>query len=128
MTITVDFNSNVPLYQQIRTSIIDAISAGYLREGDSLPSVRQLANDVGVNMLTINKVYTMLKQEGYITINKKSGALVSLHLDADSQFQEMIKAKLRMTAIQAHSRNISREDFISMCDEIYQELDRRSTQ
>lgn len=127
MTITVDFNSSVPLYQQIKTSIIDAISSGYLHEGDSLPSVRQLANDVGVNMLTINKVYTMLKQEGYIIINKKSGALVSLHLDADIQFLEMIQAQIRLTATQAHSRNISKKDFIAMCDSIYQELDRRTT-
>lgn len=126
MTIVVDFNSNIPLYKQIKAAIIDAISAGYLHEGDSLPSVRQLANDVGVNMLTINKVYTMLKQEGYITINKKSGALVSIHLNADQQFLEMIRAQLRLTATQAHSRNISREDFISMCGQIYEELDRRA--
>lgn len=126
MTITIDFSSSIPLYQQIRTAIIDAISAGTLQEGDSLPSVRQLANDIGVNMLTINKVYTMLKQEGYVTINRKSGALVSRNLNADLEFLELMKSQIRLTATQAHSRNVSRENFIAMCDSIYQELDRRT--
>lgn len=124
MTITVDFCSNKPLYKQIKDAIICAISAGQLHEGDSLPSVRQLANDVGVNMLTINKVYTILKQEGYITINKKSGALVSRNLEADTQFLESVKAQIMHTATQARSRNISRKDFVKMCDDIYAQLER----
>ena len=126
MTITIDFNSTVPLYQQIKSAIIDVISAGLLCEGDALPSVRQLANDVGVNMLTINKVYTMLRQEGYIQINRKSGAVVALHLSVSGEFHDKIAAQIRLIATQAHSRNMSRADFIALCDSIYQELDRRN--
>lgn len=126
MTITVDLASNVPIYQQIKAAIVEAISTGHLQEGDSLPSVRQMANDVGVNMLTINKVYTILKQEGYITINKRSGALVSHRPEANQAFMDEIHSHLRQTAVQAHSRNISEEDFISLCADIYQELDRET--
>lgn len=126
MTITVDLASNVPIYQQIKSAIVEAISAGKLQEGDSLPSVRQLANDVGVNMLTINKVYTILKQEGYITINKRSGALVSRRPAADQAFLKTIRSQIRKTAVQARSRSVSESEFMQICSNVYQELDRET--
>ena len=64
MILEVDFNSEEALYIQLRNQIIVGIATNRLKEGESLPSVRQLAESIGINMHTVNKAYTVLKQEG----------------------------------------------------------------
>ncbi|MBQ2290399.1 MAG: GntR family transcriptional regulator [Bacteroidaceae bacterium] len=63
MLIEIDFNSDEAIYLQLRNQIILGIATAQFREGDSLPSVRQLADTIGINMHTVNKAYTVLKQE-----------------------------------------------------------------
>ena len=62
MIIEIDFNSDEALYMQLRNQIIMGIATSQFHEGDSLPSVRQLADTIGINMHTVNKAYTVLKQ------------------------------------------------------------------
>ncbi len=57
MFIKIDFESEIPIYIQIKDQIIEGIASGYLDEGESLPSVRQFAKDIGVNMHTVKKAY-----------------------------------------------------------------------
>ena len=64
MIIEIDFNSNEALYMQLRNQIIMGIATSQFHEGDSLPSVRQLADTIGINMHTVNKAYSLLRQEG----------------------------------------------------------------
>ena len=64
MLIEIDFNSEEALYVQLQNQIIMGIAMDLIKEGDALPSVRQLADTVGINMHTVNKAYTVLKQEG----------------------------------------------------------------
>ena len=66
MIIKIDFNSDEAIYMQLCNQIILGIATSALHEGDSLPSVRQLADEIGINMHTVNKAYTVLKQEGII--------------------------------------------------------------
>ena len=66
MILEVDFNSEEALYIQLRNQIIVGIATNRLKEGESLPSVRQLAESIGINMHTVNKAYTVLKQEGFV--------------------------------------------------------------
>ena len=66
MIIEIDFNSDEALYLQLRNQIILGIATSRIREGDELPSVRQLAGDIGINMHTVNKAYTVLRQEGFV--------------------------------------------------------------
>ena len=66
MIIEIDFNSGEALYLQLRNQIILGIATEQIQEGDALPSVRQLADDIGINMHTVNKAYTVLKQEGFL--------------------------------------------------------------
>ena len=73
MLIEVDFDSDEAIYVQLCNQIILGIATSVIHEGDSLPSVRQLANTIGVNMHTVNKAYSVLKQEGYISLDKKAG-------------------------------------------------------
>ena len=68
MIIEIDFNSDEALYMQLRNQIIMGIATSQFHEGDSLPSVRQLADTIGINMHTVNKAYTVLKQEGYVKV------------------------------------------------------------
>ena len=68
MLIEIDFNSEEALYVQLQNQIIMGIAMDLIKEGDALPSVRQLADTVGINMHTVNKAYTVLKQEGFIRL------------------------------------------------------------
>ena len=63
MVVTIDFNSDEAIYMQLRNQIIYGIAADEIKEGDSLPSVRQMAEDVGINMHTVNKAYAVLKDD-----------------------------------------------------------------
>ena len=66
MLIALDFSSDTPIYLQIRNQIVLGIAEGNLQPGERLPSIRTLSNEAGVNMMTVNKAYQLLKQEGYI--------------------------------------------------------------
>ena len=81
MIIEIDFNSDEALYMQLRNQIIMGIATSQFHEGDSLPSVRQLADTIGINMHTVNKAYTVLKQEGYVKVDRRKGAVIALDLD-----------------------------------------------
>ena len=77
----IDFDSEVPIYIQIKNQVIEGIAKGEIEKDEELPSVRSLAEDIGVNMHTVNKAYNILKEEGYIRIDRRKGAIVSLNLN-----------------------------------------------
>lgn len=81
MIIKIDFESEEAIYIQLRNQIIMGIATDRIHEGDSLPSVRQLAENIGINMHTVNKAYTVLKQEGYIKLDRRRGAVIALDID-----------------------------------------------
>ncbi|MEU3219496.1 GntR family transcriptional regulator [Streptomyces sp. NPDC032161] len=76
MHLVLDLDSEVPIYQQIRDRVVEAIAEGALAPGAGLPSTRQLAVDLAINFHTVNKAYDLLRREGIIRINRKSGAAV----------------------------------------------------
>ena len=81
MLIEIDFNSNEAIYVQLQNQIIMGIATDAIREGDTLPSVRQLADTVGINMHTVNKAYSILRQEGFIQLDRRRGAVVAIDAD-----------------------------------------------
>ena len=89
MIIEIDFNSGEALYLQLRNQIILGIAAERIQEGDTLPSVRQLAGDIGINMHTVNKAYTVLKQEGFLKVDRRKGAVIALDIDKLRCLEEM---------------------------------------
>lgn len=119
VAIWVDFESPIPIYQQIRTSIIKAISSGELKSGDVLPSIRQLGVDLGVNMHTVAKAYSLLKNDGYLIMDRRSTAKVSSNISLDDSAMEKIKSLITDAAIEAVGRNLSKDEFISICQEIF---------
>ena len=118
--IEIDFNSEEAIYMQLRNQIIWAIATDGLHEGEVLPSVRQLADRIGINMHTVNKAYTVLKQEGILTIDRRSGAVV--RIDADKLYaKEELRSDLKYVLAKAFCKNISKEEVHEMVDEIYEE-------
>ena len=76
MILSLDMGSEVPIYVQLRNQIVTGIGKGELAVGERLPTVRQLAQDAGVNVMTVNKTYQLLKLEGFIEIDRRKGAIV----------------------------------------------------
>lgn len=77
MVIRIDQSDEAPIYLQIRDQIIEGVARGELSSGDSLPSVRQLAADLGINLHTVNKAYAVLRDEGYVAMRGRKGAFIA---------------------------------------------------
>lgn len=120
MILEVDFNSEEALYIQLRNQIIVGIATNRLKEGEFLPSVRQLAESIGINMHTVNKAYTVLKQEGFVKVDRRRGAVIAIDADRISDLEQM-RESLRVILARASCRNISREEVHALIDEIYEE-------
>ena len=120
MVIKIDFQSSEALYIQLRNQIILGIATSRIQEGDALPSVRQLAEDIGINMHTVNKAYTVLKQEGYVKIDRRRGAVIAVDIDRMRAMEDM-KRELRVLLAQGSCKNISREDVHALIEEIYED-------
>lgn len=118
--IEIDFNSDEAIYMQLTNQIIMGIASSRLREGDVLPSVRQLADTIGINMHTVNKAYALLRQEGYVTIDRRKGAVISLDIDKLKALQEM-KRNLTVLLAKGCCKNISRGEVHQLIDEIFDE-------
>ena len=118
MLIEIDFNSDEAIYIQLRNQIIMGIATSTIQEGDSLPSVRQLADTVGVNMHTVNKAYSVLKQEGFIRLDRRRGAVIALDIDKMKAIGEM-RQQLTILLAKGCCKNISREEVHNLVDEIF---------
>lgn len=121
MIVEIDFNSEEALYLQLRNQIILGIATAKFQEGDALPSVRQLAEDIGINMHTVNKAYTVLKQEGFLKVDRRRGAVIALDLDKLRTLEEMDE-ELHVILAKAICKGISREEVHQMVEEIYEEF------
>lgn len=118
MLIRVDFNSDEAIYMQLCRQIIIGIANAQIKEGDNLPSVRELAEDVGINMHTVNKAYSILKQEGYLKVDRRHGAIIAVEVDRYKAKMELAE-EMKLSIAKAISRGISREETKEMIDEIY---------
>ncbi|MCI8924127.1 MAG: GntR family transcriptional regulator [Lachnospiraceae bacterium] len=121
MIIEIDFNSQEALYLQLRNQIVLGIATAKFQEGDTLPSVRQLADDIGINMHTVNKAYTVLKQEGFVKVDRRKGAVIALDIDKLRTLEEMDE-ELRVILAKAICKGISRDEVHRMIEEIYEEF------
>ena len=121
MLIEIDFNSDEAIYIQLRNQIIMGIATSQLMVGDSLPSVRQLADHIGINMHTVNKAYSVLRQEGYIKLDRRKGAVIAIDYDQVMASRQIMRM-LQPIMAEAICKNISREDIHDMVDVIYHSL------
>lgn len=123
MLIEIDFNSDEAIYMQLRNQIILGIATSRFQEGDMLPSVRQLADTIGINMHTVNKAYTVLKQEGYVKVDRRRGVMIAVDIDKMQALEE-VRRELQVTLAKASCKNISREEVHALIDEIYEDYEK----
>ena len=119
MLVQIDFNSDEAIYMQLRNQIILGIATCKLKEGDILPSVRQMAEEIGINMHTVNKAYGVLRQEGLVKVDRRHGAVIAIDMDRIRDIEET-RQDLLVTLAKASCRNISREEVHALIDEIYE--------
>lgn len=119
MILQIDFNSDEAIYIQLRNQIIIGIATQDIREGDPLPSVRQMADNIGINMHTVNKAYSVLKQEGFVKLDRRKGAVVSLDADKFRVLDEMRK-DLSVVLARGVCKNVSCEEVHQLIDDIFQ--------
>ena len=116
MLIEIDFNSEEALYVQLQNQIIMGIAMDLIKEGDALPSVRQLADTVGINMHTVNKAYTVLKQEGFIRLDRRKGAVIALDVDKAEALLKM-RENLRILLAKGCCKNVTRGEVHALVDD-----------
>ena len=121
MIVRIDFNSDEAFYIQLRNQIIFGIANAEFREGDNLPSVRELAEDIGINMHTVNKAYTMLKQEGYVKLDRRKGTVVAVSRDKYKAMEELMD-DMKVILAKAVCKNISCEEVYEIVNSIFDDF------
>jgi DNA-binding transcriptional regulator YhcF (GntR family) len=121
MILQIDFNSEEAIYIQLRNQIIIGIATETIKEGDPLPSVRQMADHIGINMHTVNKAYSVLKQEGFVKLDRRKGAVVSLDVDKIQVLDEMRK-DLSVVLARGICKNVTCKEVHQLIDEIFEEF------
>lgn len=121
MILKIDFDSEEALYVQLCNQIIRGIATEMLHEGDSLPSVRQLADEIGINMHTVNKAYAVLKQEGFLRLDRRRGAVIALDMNKLRALEEM-KESLALIVARGICKDVSRDEAHALVDQVYDEF------
>ncbi|BCW79758.1 MULTISPECIES: GntR family transcriptional regulator [Micrococcaceae] len=114
MILNVDLAADVPIYQQIRDQIVEAIAHGALTEGSPLPPTRTLAADFGINFHTVNKAYDLLRQEGLIRLSRGTGAVVTAAATGQLLPSDWT-ARARTLLAEAVARGMPADDVLQAC-------------
>lgn len=114
MLLSIEPDGATPIYQQIRDRIVEAIADGVLTEGSPLPATRALAADFGINFHTVNKAYDLLRQQGLIRLNRKTGAVVTATA-ADAPFRAEWTAKARTLLAEAVAKGLAADEVVAAC-------------
>lgn len=121
MLIQIDFGSEEALYVQLYNQIIRGIATSDLRPGDSLPSVREMAEQVGINMHTVNKAYAILSREGYLHLDRRRGAVIDVNVEKLRAFDHL-EQEMRIALAKAVCRGLDREEIHAAADEVLREF------
>ncbi|WP_433945419.1 GntR family transcriptional regulator [Paenibacillus sp. SN-8-1] len=124
MIIELDMQSDVPIYTQLINQIIEGIASGRLEPGDALPSVRSMASDIGINLHTVNKAYTLLKQEGFILVHRQKGVVINPEgmPPITEEYVQQQQRQLRSIIAEAICRGMTKEQLLTIAGHIYDEL------
>ncbi len=121
MFLEIDFASDQPIYEQIRRGIIKSLSQNDLKYGEDLPSVRQLASDIGVNLHTVNKAYKMLEEDGIIVMDRRFGSkIIDKTKDISESQKRKVKEELDFIIALAKVKNIQKSDLDRLIENIWE--------
>ena len=122
MLLSLDYAGDVPIYQQLRNQIVLGIAAGDLKTGEKLPTIRALATELGINMMTVSKAYQILKQEGYISSDRRNGAWVSCKAGGAGALGKL-EGELKLIVAEARLGGVEEEVIVALCRKFYHEGD-----
>ncbi|AOZ95780.1 DNA-binding transcriptional regulator YhcF, GntR family [Butyrivibrio sp. INlla18] len=125
MIIEIDFNSDEAIYMQLCNQIILGIATSQFREGEQLPSVRQLAETIGINMHTVNKAYSILQQDGFVKIDRRRGAIIAIDINKLKALSEA-QSELAVVLARAICKGLDRQDIHGLVDKLYDNYERNS--
>ncbi|MCL1835784.1 MAG: GntR family transcriptional regulator [Oscillospiraceae bacterium] len=127
MLLEIDFSGETPIYLQIRNQVVMGIADGRLSPGEKLPTIRELANEAGINMMTANKAYALLKQEGRIIADRRSGAIVcagnagAADGAANGVISGKVRSGLKLLVAEAKLDGVPESELLELCTELYNE-------
>ncbi|KRM89049.1 GntR family transcriptional regulator [Liquorilactobacillus vini] len=119
MLLTVDLQSSIPIYQQIRNQIVAQVAAGLVRPGEKLPTIRALANQLQVNLHTVNKAYQQLAQEGFIDLLGRRGAII---VQPSTKNLQQTKKSFQQAVTEAVAQGVSCSALQQLVIQTYQQL------
>ena len=123
MIIKINMKSEIPIYLQLRNQIVMGIGKGEFEEGELLPTVRQMAADLGINNMTVSKAYQLLKSEGFIETDRRRGTVICIPGyeggDRKEEFQEKLEEELELLSAEAKIRGMSYKDFLEYCRQAF---------
>lgn len=122
MLFRLDFQSGIPIYKQIRDQVVLAVADGQLLPGERLPTTRALAEDAGVNVMTVSKAYQRLKSEGYLVTDRRNGAVVCAP-SGRKCLSDLQLSQLRLLAGEAKAAGLSQEEFLTQCQAAFAEME-----
>ena len=120
MLLNFDFSSDTPIYLQLRNQIVIGIGSGKLKQGDKLPTVRALAEESGINVMTVSKAYRLLKQEGYIVTDRRKGAVVAAQSGTPAVKDEMLH-DLRLRIHELRLAGMTKDALHKLVESLYEE-------
>lgn len=122
MLLKLDFSMDVPIYMQIRNQIVMGIANGNLKAGEKLPPIRTLASETGINTMTVNKAYQLLKQEGFIITDRRLGAIINPERVTTKTINLTEHKELKLLLSEFYVNGISKEELLNACSSIYDSL------
>ncbi|RDU37820.1 GntR family transcriptional regulator [Neobacillus piezotolerans] len=123
MDIILSNNSDLPIYQQIKNQMIQQIMKGDLKDGEQLPSIRNLAKELKISVITTKRAYDDLEKEGYIDTVIGKGTFVSVrgkNMLKQKQF-ETINGKLKLIVKDCKQYDIPLHEVLEMIKKLYEE-------
>lgn len=128
MLLKLDFADETPIYLQIRNQIVLGIANGELAPGEKLPPIRTLAAETGVNTMTVNKAYQLLKQEGYLITDRRLGAMINPARIPEQHPPLTEHPALKLLLSELYVDGVSKEELLAACSSIYDKLDKGEQQ
>lgn len=122
MLVNLDMAGEAPIYLQLRDQIVMGIGSGRLGVGQGLPTVRQLAEDLGVNPMTVAKSYTLLKDQGFIEIDRRQGAKVKVSPKTVPHFPANWREQLFLLLAEALARGMKKDEFLAECLDLFERI------
>ena len=126
MIIKINMQSEVPIYLQLRNEIVKGIGRGEFEPGELLPTVRQMATDLGINAMTVSKAYQLLKTEGFHETDRRKGTTICYPTSSapqDNRFDEKLADELELLSAEAKFHGMALTDFLELCQRAFNEME-----